>query len=319
MASPRSARLATLLLVLLPPLGCARAQAFQPRPIPNYEVEAYTFQSLSMGLRFAVQVGLPRGYKPGASTRRYQALIVTDGDFAFPSVLEASRALASEGAIDSLFVVSIGVAREEGEEEWGRRRVWEFSPPDWDRKDPFGQVVTSACATFKVAPDHCTGGAPQFLGVITGELVPRLLERYPIDRDGLGLAGLSAGGFFTVWAMFQPGVPFRKYIISSPAMAYGNGEAFRLEERYAQANKDFPVSIYMAAGALEMEHPFLEGVGQIVSGMVRLTARLRERNYPGLHLTTEIHPGMSHSDVFGTVMVRGMRTVYGRQAAPTAR
>lgn len=315
----RPARLAALVLAVLAPMGPVRAQVLQPRPIPNYDVEAYTFQSPSMGVRFSIQVGLPPGYKAGAAGRKYQALIVSDGDYTFPSTLDAARSLAGEGAIDSIFVVSIGVARDEGEEEWTRRRIYEFSPPGWDRQDIFGQGVTSYCQRFNSLPDRCTGGAPRFLTVITDELVPMLLRKYAIDPDGLGLAGVSAGGFFTVWAMFQPRVPFRKYIISSPAMAYGNGEAFRLEDRYAQANKDFPVSLYMAAGALELEDPGLEGVGQIVSGMVRLAARLRGRNYPGLRLTTEVHPGMSHTDVFGTVMVRGMRTVFARTPAPAAK
>jgi hypothetical protein len=65
----------------------------EPRPVPLQQVEAFTFQSPSMGVRFSVSVGLPPGYKAGDG-KKYQALISTDGDWAFPAVNTAARSLA---------------------------------------------------------------------------------------------------------------------------------------------------------------------------------------------------------------------------------
>ena len=79
-------------------------------------------------------------------------------------------------------------------------------------------------------------------------------------------------------------------------MAYGDGEIFRQEALYAAEHKDLKVSIYLAAGSLEMNDPLREGMGRIVSGMMRLGATLRSRQYPGLRLSTEIHSGLGHSD-----------------------
>lgn len=70
-----------------------------------------------------------------------------------------------------------------------------------------------------------------------------MAARYPIDTTQLGLFGISAGGFFASWTIFQANSPFRKYIISSPAMAYGDGEIFRQEARYAAGHKDLLVGI----------------------------------------------------------------------------
>lgn len=92
--------------------------------------------------------------------------------------------------------------------------------------------------------------------------------KFPIDTSQLGLFGMSAGGFFATWVMFQPDTPFNKYIISSPAMAYGNGEAFRLEADYAKTHKDLAVGLYMSAGGLEATDPLLEVLGEVVSGDV---------------------------------------------------
>lgn len=284
------------------------AQQLEPRPVPTHDVESFTFKSPSMGVVFAVNVGLPAGYKPGDG--KYPALITTDGDWAFPAVNEAVRSLA--GAIDPLFVVSIGTRFDDGETVWTRRRIYEFSPPDWDLKDPFGQELAKFCQNLRSEPGRCVGGAARFLNVIVSELIPLVTAKYQIDPNQLGLFGISAGGFFTSWAIFQPNAPFRKYLISSPAMAYGDGDIFRQEERYAKDHKDLPVGIYMGAGVLETGDGFLEGIGRIVSGMSHLSGVLGGRHYPGLKLVTEYHPGMGHTDVMSTSVVRGLRTLYGK-------
>ena len=285
------------------------AQQLESRPVPLGQVEAFTFLSPSMGVRFSVSVGLPPGYQAG-NGKKYQALISTDGDWAFASVNTAARSLA--GVIESPFVISIGTGADEGEALWTQRRIYEFSPPDWDMKDPFGQLVSKLCAEMKTEPAKCAGGAPRFLNVIVSELIPLVTAKYPIDPNQLGLFGVSAGGFFASWAIFQPSSPFKKYVISSPAMAYGDGDTFRQEARYAKDHKDLPVGIYLSAGVLEVGDADLEGIGKIVSGTAHLAGVLAGRKYPGLKLVTEFHPGLGHVDVVGTAVVRGLRTLYGK-------
>lgn len=284
----------------------ANAQ-LQSRPVPNGGVESFTFQSPSMGVRFSLNVGMPSGLRPGDG-KKYPALIVTDGDFTFANVYQQASTLA--GVITPLFIISIGTSLEEGEEEHTRRRIYEFSPPGWDRKDPFGQGVEGYCKTFKSPEGRCTGGAEKFLAALTSEIMPLLAAKYPIDTKELGLFGLSAGGFFTSWVIFQPNTPFNKYIISSPAMSYGHGEIFRQEAAYAKTHKDLAAGIYFSAGGLEVADPQLEGIGEIVSGMSHLAGVLASRQYPDLRMTIEIHPGMGHMDVMGTSVVRGLRSLY---------
>ena len=300
---------AAVLFLLAASTDRTAAQQLESRPVPTGAVESFTFQSPSMGVRFAVNVGLPAGYKAGDG-KKYQALIVTDGDWAFPGVNGAARSLA--GVIDGPFVVSIGTAVDDGEAAYTRRRIYEFSPPDWEMKDPFGQAVSKMCGDIHSEAGRCVGGAPRFLNAIVTELVPLVAAKYPIDTNQLGLFGISAGGFFASWAIFQPNSPFKKYLISSPAMAYGDGDIFRQEERYAKGHKDLPVGIYLAAGVLEAGDGMLEGIGKIVSGMSHLAGALSARHYPGLKLVTEYHPGMGHVDVMGTSAVRGLRTLYGK-------
>ena len=300
--------LTTAFLLALSASG-ANGQQLQTRPVPTGDVQSFTLQSPSMGVRFSLNVGMPVGYKPGDG-KKYPALIVTDGDFEFPGVNVAARSLS--GAITPLFIISVGTSIDEGEGEHTRRRIYEFSPPGWDRKDPFGQAVENYCRMFKSEEGRCSGGAGKFLAAIVSEMVPQLAARFPIDTAQLGLFGLSAGGFFTSWAIFQPNSPFKKYLISSPAMSYGRGEIFRQEARYAESHKDLPVGIYLGAGVLEAADPELEGMGEIVSGMSHFSGVLATRKYPGLKVTIEYHPGMGHTDVMGTSVVRGLRTLYGK-------
>jgi len=303
----KAAALTTALLALS--ATGANGQQLQTRPVPTGDVQSFTLQSPSMGVRFSLNVGMPVGYKPGDG-KKYPALIVTDGDFTFPGVNAAARSLS--GAITPLFIISVGTSIDEGEAEHTRRRIYEFSPPGWDRKDPFGQAVENYCRMFKSEEGRCSGGAGKFLTAIVSEMVPQLAARFPIDTAQLGLFGLSAGGFFASWAIFQPNSPFKKYLISSPAMSYGRGEIFRQEARYAESHKDLPIGIYLGAGVLEAADPELEGMGEIVSGMSHFSGVLATRKYPGLKVTIEYHPGMGHTDVMGTSVVRGLRTLYGK-------
>ena len=304
----KASALTTAFLLALSATG-ANGQQLQTRPVPTGDVQSFTLQSPSMGVRFSLNVGMPVGYKPGDG-KKYPALIVTDGDFTFPGVNAAARSLS--GAITPLFIISVGTSIDEGEGEHTRRRIYEFSPPGWDRKDPFGQAVENYCRMFKSEEGRCSGGAGKFLTAIVSEMVPQLAARFPIDTAQLGLFGLSAGGFFASWAIFQPNSPFKKYLISSPAMSYGRGEIFRQEARYAESHKDLPVGIYLGAGVLEAADPELEGMGEIVSGMSHFSGVLATRKYPGLKVTIEYHPGMGHTDVMGTSVVRGLRTLYGK-------
>ena len=304
----KASALTTAFLLALSATG-VNGQQLQTRPVPTGDVQSFTLQSPSMGVRFSLNVGMPVGYKPGDG-KKYPALIVTDGDFTFPGVNAAARSLS--GAIAPLFIISVGTSIDEGEGEHTRRRIYEFSPPGWDRKDPFGQAVENYCRMFKSEEGRCTGGAGKFLTAIVSEMVPQLAARFPIDTAQLGLFGLSAGGFFASWAIFQPNSPFKKYLISSPAMAYGRGEIFRQEARYAESHKDLPIGIYLGAGVLEAADPELEGMGEIVSGMSHFSGVLATRKYPGLKVTIEYHPGMGHTDVMGTSVVRGLRTLYGK-------
>jgi len=288
------------------------ASKFESRSFPTSNIQSYSYRSSSMDRVYDISIGFPAGYDQNPD-KKYPALIVTDGNRAFPIVhsIISGVAARSQGNIEAPVIISIGTPYEEGEMAHRQRRVFEFSPPNWEMEDTFGQQIKGLCENMlKIASQDCVGGAPKFLDFIASELLPDLYKAHRIDPDDLGLFGISAGGFFATWAIFQENSPFNRYLISSPAMAYGDGEIFRQEARYAETHKDLPVSIYLGSGMLEMDDPFLEGVGKIVSGHAHLAGTLRTRNYPNLKLYSEMHQGMGHMDTPAVVAARGLRLLY---------
>src|SRR5205823_2241242 len=197
------------------------AQQLESYQLPSRGVESFTYRSATMGRRYVISVGLPSGYETKLD-KRYPALIATDGNLSFRIANAAARSL--QGDIEDLVVIGVGPPYDEADSALMRRRIHEFSPPNWAMTDTFGLEVAKVCQAFHLDRGQCIGGAPRFLDFIVSELLPRLAAKYRIDVEQLGLFGISAGGFFASWAIFQQKSPFRKYIISSPAMAYGDGE-----------------------------------------------------------------------------------------------
>jgi uncharacterized protein len=317
-AGGRAALALVAALTLLPPP--APAQQLEPRPFPQVGVRSYRIQSAATGRAYDVSVAVPAGYEARPDAR-FPALVVTDGNRMFPMVhgLVSMLSAPDAGEVEPLVVVSVGTPFELGDTAWVRRRIHEFSPPGWPMTDPFGRVVRSVCQTRqpRVPQAECTGGAPRFLEFLARELLPAVGAAYRIDPARVGLFGVSAGGFFAAWALFQEASPFRTYLISSPAMAYGDGEVERLEAAWAAAHRDLPARVYLGTGSLEVADPFLEGVGRIASGHARLAALLAGRAYPGLVLHSEIHTGLGHADAAAATLARGLRLLYA--TAPGAR
>ncbi len=284
-----------------------------PRTRPAVSVDNWSFQSALMGRTYDISIGLPLSYV-AEPEKNWPAIIVVDGNRMFGMALDLTRGLSGSQEVEDLFVIGIGTPFEDGQDSWVRRRVHEFSPAnEWPMTDPFGAVVKQLCeGQYQLTPAECVGGAPAFLAFIRDELLAVLHRQYRLDADKLGLFGVSAGGFFASWAVLQQGSPFHNYIISSPAMAYGDGEIFRLEASYAENHKDLKANVYMAAGMLETNSPFLEGVGKIVSGMAGFSGLLATRNYPNFRLQTEMHPGLGHSDAAAATFAIGLRRLYGK-------
>jgi len=289
------------------------SSGLRERPQATTDARAYLVHSGVMDRDYVVTVATPKGYDTHRE-RHWPVLFVTDGTFTLEITHGVWHLLEDE--ILQPVLVTLTSPPEEGFKGYVRRRIYEFSPPNWSLDDPFGREVAKVvpnCFAESTTDLHpCVGGAPRFFAFITTELLPALRQKYRIDDHDLGLFGDSAGGFFASWALLQGDERFKRFIIASPVMGYGNGVISLLEQQYAATHNDLLASVYIASGGLEQTDPDVEFVGRVVSGQAQFAAGLTSRHYPGLRLFSETHANFGHDDVWPLVLLRGLQLVYQR-------
>lgn len=285
----------------------------ETRPYTIAQAYAFSFDSALMGARYDISVALPASYT--TSGRRYPVLVVVDGDQLFELAVRIARNFAMAGEVEELIVVGVACPAAEGFHEFVRRRHYEFSPPGrYTFDNPLIRLLKDRMERAGFDP-QAVGGAPEFLRFLADELLPTLAGEYRLDMQQSGLFGHSAGGAFVLYALLSGASPFRKYICGSPATSVCDGELFRIEERYAAAHRDLEATLYMAAGAQEMQSAFLES-GGIVSGLARFAGLFALRRYPSLRVASDIFPGEGHTSVMPVLLGRGLRMLWGTGRGP---
>jgi len=88
----------------------------------------------------------------------------------------------------------------------------------------------------------------------------------------------------------------------SPSLWYSDRVVFEYEERFAVKNEDLAASIYLAAGKDESL--------RVRDNTQMFGNKLRERNYPNLHLNASIVEGENHRSLFPYAFTRGIRFVF---------
>ena len=289
------------------------------QPFTDKGVEAFSCRSDATGDDFAITIGLPHSYEDNPD-KSYPALIVLDGATHFSCVNMLARYLVFE--IDDVIVIGVDVPAVLDQLALSKRRVRHFTPAmDWPMTDPSGAALKSYLASdtdSSTEIDSFLGGADAFLAFLDEELLSDLRRRYRIDAEDIGIVGNSAGGFFASTLLFREQTPFRRFFISSPAMAYGDGEIFRREAAWADAHKDLRAEVVMGAGALEIDNRYYEGLGKIISGMTRFAGLLGMREYPSLRMTCDVMNDVGHIDSLFPTVARGMRRFYAREHPFTA-
>jgi len=130
--------------------------------------------------------------------------------------------------------------------------------------------------------DRFTGGAPELLPLLTGEVVPqveRLLDAPPAWRC---LAGYSLAGLFAVWTAFQTDL-FTRILSASGSMWYPGWLEYAHEHQLAAPL----LGAYLSVGEQEStaRNAVLQTVGERTRAMAALLA---ERGIPSKF---ELNPG----------------------------
>jgi uncharacterized protein len=257
-----------------------------------------------------IQIALPPSY--GKTDQRFPVLWVTDGSMLFQLTTALVTSCARQH-MPEMIVVGIG-SPDDAIEEAQMRRNFDFSPTETAGYKGFGSAAHSerekAGEEKRKAegktPINRFGGAPRFLPFLTEDVREQLMHDYRMANDHT-LIGHSGGGLFCAYTLVTHPQAFNRYVCGSAALAAGDYEVFRIEERYAQQHRDLPAKVFFGVGEKEV----LDGntLG-IFSSTARFPEILKTRRYPSLKLYFRSFVGEGHATVIPPLLAWGLRSVW---------
>lgn len=272
-----------ILFLLTPVAGCLLAQtpdAAPPVNIPNTE-ELHLHSDIA-AQDYVLKVNLPGGY--AQSTESYPVIYLLDGQWDFPLVSAVYGEQYFDGFIPGMITVGITWGGEHP--NYDQLRARDYTPSSPDGSDRWGH-------------------AAKFLSFIKQELIPFIESKYRTVKNERTLMGSSLGGLFTLYAMFNETATFDRYVLTSPAFSWDNGNLFNYEKDYAQKRSELPVRLFMGIGGLE------PGVHAFETDLVD---HFKAAKYKGLKFETLIVDNVGHSGSKAEGYARGLQWVFARSS-----
>ena len=205
-----------------------------------------------------------------------------------------SGALRYDKVIPEILVVGITYAGESP--NYTQLRRADYTPTHWqppDENAPFG------------------GDAPKFLRFLEEKLMPTIEARYRVDASQRMLAGHSAGGLFTLYALLEKPELFQSYLALSPATFWGDRLLFQREREFHAQHPTLQKRVWMSVG--ELEWP------EYVRHAKDFFTQFEASRYGGIALRVQIVPGERHAGVKPEAFNRALRFVFEPWAAQQPR
>lgn len=182
-----------------------------------------------------------------------------------------------------------------------------FSYPGEDAN--YGALRARDLTPTKVGTNNSTtGDGPKFLQFIEETVIPYIDSSYRTKNGERAISGNSLGGLFTLYAMYEKPMLFKRFISISPAVDWDDRYLFKLDDRYVKENVSFPVRLFLSQGGDEYS-PFRQPI-------VEFQKKLAQRNYKDMVLLNYTIEGERHSGVKSEGYSRGLRWVF-KDIAPT--
>ena len=266
----------------------------------------HRFHSALLQDDLKISVSLPHSYhhRPGQS---FPTLYVLDADLFFGLVTDMTRLMHIDGACPEVIVVGIGYPLHElCGSEFKRlivRRHFDFSPV----ADPAVERELQSWLHLDRVP---TGGAGRFLQMIEQELLPMVEAEYRACPGDRALLGHSAGGMFALYALWQEPRFFRRFVIGSPPLGWGERVLFALESDYAREHDSLPARVFLGIGKEEESNATPLDALVSVSAFHRLITVMESRQYKELALASKAFEGQTHCTVAAPLFLEGLRYVF---------
>ncbi|MDQ8204392.1 alpha/beta hydrolase-fold protein [Pelagicoccus sp. SDUM812003] len=233
------------------------------------------------GMDYEIMILLPTSYEasPDAS---YPVLYLTDAQWDMTLVNSIVGKLNYDKSLVEL--VLVGISYQGADADYDDLRMQDLSPSQ------VGQFHSKS------------GGAGRFLAFLEETLIPTVEARYRIDPEKRALGGVSMGGLFTLYAMYEKPELFDRFISISPATVWDDGYIFRKDEAFAQSGAPLPVRLFLSYGGGEYS-AYSEPIA-------KFQTVLMQRAYEDFALLNWTMEGERHGGVAAEGWTRGLRWAF---------
>jgi enterochelin esterase-like enzyme len=250
-------------------------------PATIIDTEVRNFPSTIMGINYQISTWFPpKNPKPGY---KYPVIYLTDGEILLGQIAPMVLFLIWGKMVPECLIVGLGhpgstIAG------WVKARDVDYDPPDVPESEPGEE-----------------NRADDFLAFLKQELIPFIETTYPADPTDRCLAGFSAGGVFTLYALLHEPDLFLRYLIGSAIFESVLPLFLSYEQQLAAERKSLPVHAFFSTGGLEED---------VVPGFHQFIDILKSRNYAGLRLDTLVDEGEGHLSTSPTAFCKGFKALY---------
>ncbi len=221
---------------------------------------------------------LPDSYNDSID-KKYPVFYFLDGYWHMPLLYSIHQSLVYDNVIPELIMVGLSYPGENA--NYDSLRMLDLTPTKWE-----------------VSPN--TGDGPNFLNFIEQSVIPHIESNYRADNQQRALGGQSAGGLFSLYAMYEKPNLFKRHIAISPA-SWGD-YLQRKNIDYSTAHKQLVERLFISASSDEPNW-FRDPI-------ITLQKQIEDNKYENLSLLNVIIKGERHSGGAAEGYNRGLRWIF---------
>lgn len=258
-------------------------------------VNKFELDSKSNKTHYTIEVSVPENYD---ASKKYPFYYILDGYYSAAMAHGAHRVLQMENLIEDVVVVTI-TGPEKTTSEWLINR-W----PDYTfTVDTLNDVGAARYFKLPVGSLH-SGKGDAFLKTLTQEIFPLVEGKYGCNGNR-GIAGHSLSGQYVAYLMFGTKDLFKRFAINSSSQRlWLQNEIRRIEAKYAETHKSYPVRAFLSFGSLEAK----DGIEDL-----RDFERVLKTHYTDMKSQFVEFADETHVSVTPAMITRAMWFLYKKQ------
>ncbi|MBL8782499.1 MAG: alpha/beta hydrolase [Alphaproteobacteria bacterium] len=269
-----------------------------PYTVPNTQVRAV--HSEETGADYQLFIATPPDYKTSGKT--YPVVYMLDADYSFALTRNIVQHYVERKQLPEMILVAIAYpGAAESLEVYRENRKRDYTP---------SLIPAAKASDAGAAEPVAQGGAIRFRNFIANEVVPFMANNFPTSADRTFI-GHSYGGLFGTYVLLTEPELFKRYVIVSPSLWYGDRLIFGVEHTTATDRHDIDRTIerhaFFAIGGAETR----EAMGApMVEQLKQFYRSLEQRHDPALSLALRVYPEDTHASVFPGAVARGLLAVF---------